>query len=474
MDALTEAMREAATDAPTSVGSGPGSWPEESWRRGRVRRAAVRAGTAAGALVVLALVAGLALAPLGVPRAALPAGDAREGVASYPQRIGHQWWVGDLPAQGVTLAGVAQVLDGDVYRWQPFDAGGTRYEVPGGADLGVWPALADDGTRLGFLTAEPGSHYRILDLARGSRTDYASVGTTNLRTGPAGFVGGRTYGVGQQSPAFFSRSGEWVALGGQRTDGWGGVLVLGPRGAVTQVPTMDQAAGWLDEDHLLGRVVPDGEEAFAAPGVELVVWDRRTGRTSTLGTAVLHPSADGWRHSLAGQWFGTVRGDGTLWLVGTDDREEADGSLTTRPWVEGVGLPALHPVALDGSPAGTPAPVWLDGSTSFQQYWAADDPLRGTDDSVVTVAAGPDAGRRVVVSDGLARVVGTLWARDALDGGPSWTPFGTSTRLLTWWWKELALAVVLLLIWRLWCLRRVRRLPSARGGAARRRSPAGR
>jgi hypothetical protein len=45
-----------------------------------------------------------------------------------------------------------------------------------------------------------------------------------------------------------------------------------------------------------------------------------------------------------------------------------------------------------------------------------------------------------------------LWATEALEGSPTWSPFGTSTGWLTWWWREgvLGLVVVggLLVVWR--------------------------
>lgn len=59
-------------------------------------------------------------------------------------------------------------------------------------------------------------------------------------------------------------------------------------------------------------------------------------------------------------------------------------------------------------------------------------------------------------------VVGVTWgnvrAQDALDGGPSWSPFGTAAWWWTWWWKEILLGVAALAAWRWWWRRRRHRV----------------
>jgi hypothetical protein len=51
-------------------------------------------------------------------------------------------------------------------------------------------------------------------------------------------------------------------------------------------------------------------------------------------------------------------------------------------------------------------------------------------------------------------VANVLWAQDAIDGSPSWSPFGTATFQPFWWWREIALVALALGTARWWLARR--------------------
>lgn len=441
MDTLTRALREAADDAPTSLGRSVDAGT--TWHRGRRRLALARAGNGVGLLAVLVVVLGLVLAPFGVPRAAVPAGQARDGVASHPQRIGHQWWVRDLPTSGTPVAGVLGVVDGDDFSWQAITPDGTRYDLPDG-DGSAWPAVSDDGTRVGYLAATPDGSYRVLDLVSGARTDFPEVGTANLgRDGR--FLGGRTYAASDQTPSFFSPGKRRLAISGQRATGWGGPLVLDADGGVTEVQGMDQPAGWLDDDRLLGREFSSAGASPESDEIRLVVWDRRTGTTSPLGTlAVTAPGRGPFVPNA--QFWGRVRGNGTLWLLVT----EREGGIEERMATTGVRLPDLRPVDLRGRPVAGPLLTDLEDAPDRGLDWSRGVPLARGEGALLARADG-DGGPLVVLEPGVD-VAFQVWAQDALDGAPSWTPFGTSTPWLAWWWQEVALAGVAVL--GAWWLRR--------------------
>ncbi|QKE85230.1 PD40 domain-containing protein [Arthrobacter sp. NEB 688] len=453
MDALTETMRRAAEDAPVDLGARGAA--DVTWRRGRRRRLGSRAAAAGTLLALVLVVAGVVLAPTGLPRAALPAAEGRPGgVGSYPQRIGPQWWVRDLPAAGTPVALLVRSGDPGSGGWQAVDASGTRYRLPGvGAEM--WPSLSPDGTRVGFVGAGDRGLYRVLDLRTGGHTDYPDVGS-GVQGRDGLLVSGRRYGVAFQSPGTFSPDGSRVAVPVSTATGASRVLVLGSGGDVSVVTGMDQPAGWLDADRLLGRLVGQTDTVASGPTVDLVVWDRRTGRTTAFGTVRLHEVAAGSEQVPFGQWWGSIRGDGTLWLRGSDDRDGGDGSLSSTWWVEGFALPGLEPVDLGGRPVERPTPVEVPDQMVQGTGWARDRLFGGTDVTGLTVMAGEGSGSRPVVDVGGLDWTTAVWAQDALDGGPTWSPFGTSTSWVAWRWKELALAVLALALWRFGWRRRRR------------------
>ncbi|WP_392545199.1 hypothetical protein [Oryzobacter telluris] len=476
MDTLERALREAADLAPDQLVDEP-TWTERSWRRGRRQRLARRAVTGVGVAAALLVVAGLVLSmTVGVPRAALPAdggdGVRRDGVTSFPQRIGRQWWVRDLPSSPGPLAGLVEVVatEQDSGSWQALTPDGTRYWLPGSGD-GTYPTLSADGTRLGRVV--PGGSYVVTDLLTGDSVGYDQVGDSRLVPGSQDeFVGGRPYGLQMQSPGFFSPSGSSLALlAGTAAADSGSVLVLDDEANVIEVDGMGQAAGWLDDDRLLGRTVAVTDPAVGDREVQLVVWDRRTGRTQPLRTLELPDPGPGLVAQLNGQWWGSLRADGTLWLD-ADVHPGTEAWSTSERWLVGYRPGTGEAVDLAGRVVGSvatePAKVVDDVQEppTYVQSWRGTVPLMGTDGQVERVW---EDGRILVsVQSDALDVTQVVFAQDAIDGTPTWTPFGSTDLLVLWWWKEIALLVLAIAGWRWWLRRgRVRQQAAAATPASR-------
>jgi hypothetical protein len=462
MDTLTRAMRDAADAAPTTLDIGDEQWVESSWRSGRRRRAVrgVAAGAAlaaAAAVVVSLVVSGIG----GMPSASVPADGSshsdRVGVSSYPQRIGHQWWVRDLPDRHAPVAGLLRVSTADTSEWQAVSPTGARYRLPAeGPDVDVFPAVSADGTRVAYFQGGL-DRWLVHDLPTGRRWLFSEVGGPQGGRAADDPRGDPEYRSVGQNPAFFSPDGELLAL--LTSDG--PVVLSTVDGSVVPVTGMGQAGGWLDDDHLLGRVLP-GEES---PGVQadpravqLVVWDRRTGRTSP-GTRLELPDPGAGRVAdPQGQWWGALRADGTLWL---DVVVTPVGGGAQERWLLGYDPTSGSRVDREGRPTsydGPPAPSPDDVEALFGRQWRGTAPLAGTDGGGSIWADG-----RVIVAV-QSDVLDTgpiVFARDAINGSPSWTPFGTTDLLVLWWWKEIALVALVLGAWR-WRVVRHRRRAVAR------------
>jgi hypothetical protein len=465
MDTLTRAMHDAADDAPTTLDAGGEEWVSTSWRSGRRRRAVRGVAAGAGLAAAAALVVSLVVSGVGgMPSASVPADgssrSAREGVTSHPQRIGHQWWVRDLPAAPGPIAGVVQVAtqDADTFSssWQAVTTAGTRFHLPAGLDESTFPAISPDGTRVGFVQNGFPGDYEVRDLTDGTVVRYPHVGhLSDDGSQPS-------YELAAQEPSFFSPSGEALALEAATPDlGWDGVIVLGDDGSVTEVPGMSRAAGWLDDDRVVGRgPLPQGEasDVNSVTGVDLVVWDRRTGRTAPLVRVQLPRPTAQTINTLYGQYWGALRSDRTLWL--TYSVEVPTGSSAQNQRLAGYALPSGTPIGLDGHPLPAPAPVVVTRDetevVSFMRFWHGTAPLAGTDGEVTAVFPAGGPGDPLVVVDPSADVTQVIWAQDAIGGSPRWSPLGTWSFLPLWWWKEIALAALAIAAARWWLVRRRR------------------
>ncbi len=136
-------------------------------------------------------------------------------------------------------------------------------------------------------------------------------------------------------------------------------------------------------------------------------------------------------------------------------------------WLVGYDLPSLRRVGLDGRPAVTSVPPELHEQDVMGQQWHRTTPLSNGREQPpqFTPVGRPDD--HLVVIDPSADVQQVIWAKDAIDGSPSWALFGTSTLSLFWWWKEIALAALAVAALRWWLVRRRRRAESLRAARVR-------
>lgn len=438
MDTLTRRMREAAELAPERLDTEPAGHTVDVWRQGR-RRHHIRAmAHMGGVLGLLAVVAALVLGTAKVlPDALLPAdGGTHTGVTAYPQRLGHQWWVSDLDDRSDPVAAIVQVVDVESGEdeWQALSARGERRRLQGSSSAGeTFPAVSPNGERVAYLQM-PENRWVIRDLRQGTWWTFPKVRMSSAEaTAPP--APGAPYAMAAQSPAVFSPSGDALALLTLE----GPIVIDTTDGSVREVVGMDQAAGWVDDDRLVGRSWgPTPSPVAGDTSVDITVWSRSTARTDVLGPIDL----DGLplQGALDSQRWGTVRADRTLWVATTG--EAAEGRRQA-----GVSLPDLRPVDIAGDPA--PSLVWYDlkaeRTSTGATAWRDTQPVtfvdvpdgRQVQPSLDSVSTAP-----ITVVEPSTDVHRIIWADDALNGSPSFTLFGTSTAWWAWWWKEIALVVL--------------------------------
>ncbi len=332
----------------------------------------------------------------------------------------------------------------------------TTRRVAGGRRLGdpvpparrgrgeMWPAVSADGTRVGYVGAGDRALYRVLDLRTGHRVDFPDVGERQpdeRRSLP-------------QRPAVrrgFPDAGLLLArrCAGGRHGVHGDGCVADARARAQR--TAHRGAGTRPHRRMARR--------RPAPRAQQRGRDRRrpggprgVGPPDGSHRAVRHRHAErgrsGGESGIYGQWGASIRGDGTLWLRGSDDRENPDGSVTSTDWAEGFALPSLDPVDLTGRRVTRPAPVEVENQVVQGAGWAGSRLVGAGDVTGLVVLAGDGTGSHPVVDDAALRWDTAVWAQDALDGGPTWSPFGTSTSWFAWRWKELALAALAVGLWR--------------------------
>jgi hypothetical protein len=174
---------------------------ERAWTAGRRRRLRVRLQAGIGVAAALALLA-LVVPPVtqGVPAAPFARGSGA-AVDGYPERIGRQWWVRDLPDRPGPLAAVLE-RTGD---WYAVRADGHRWRLPEDERGIQVVALSDDGRLLGHLQA-PHGPYVVHDVVSGRRTRFPDV------KGHLGITERSRFQVHAQTPARFSPDGRYLLL----------------------------------------------------------------------------------------------------------------------------------------------------------------------------------------------------------------------------------------------------------------------
>jgi hypothetical protein len=372
--------------------------------RSRQRRRRFVGGAVALGLAALALV--VALPITGRTVGLTPAGDAGRGVSGYPQRIGHQWRLGELPDRPGPIAGLMK----DIQHWYAVAADGHRWRLPG--TYMPEPALAPDGRRIWYRPGfqEP---YVLHDLVTGERTT-----PTQFRA-----VRNGVYYAAQRG--YWSPDGQRLAVHAQRMEMVDGVrkhemavaAVLGPGGAFESLPVRQGSlAGWAGDDALLWRF--DG-------GVngQVTHLDGAVVRTITLRPS---PAKD----ALGGDWV--VSPDGTEVII----RESGPADSYLRRFALADGAQIGDPV---------PLPGW---EPSCRDGWAGSTPsvsLFDRDEDATTAGTGlvqDDRIESIVVIEPRIDSLCFIWAADALAGGPHWSLFGRSTLFVTWWWREVLLVLL--------------------------------
>lgn len=424
---LRTSLEELVADGPPSLM--PYELAQAAWSQGR-RRHRLRQATAATVVLAVLGVGAAAVPFIHQPQRFAPAdGGGSPAVEGYPQRIGHQWWVRDLPAKPGPMALLMQrVVHRDTYDqpagWEAVSESGQRWRIPGiygGND--DYPSLSPDGRRLAHLSGARGP-YVIRDLVSGQVTTFPSVGSA---------VGSSetTYVTQGQAPAFWSPDGQHVVMAGFRDEPpySGRALVLGVDGSVQLAHGRGFPAGWLDAQTVVWLAPETYRGSKPVPvDVEFTDLSGRALRSVTLATP-MRPA------SLHGQWSSSVSPRGAEIQV----IQDSTFSTVIRRFSLADGEPIGRAMSItDIVPAC--ALAWADSTpviSVLEQGIAYPAQLTSTGAKRL-IAIEPRVGSQCVV-----------FAADALSGSRQGMPFGRSMAPWTWWWREILLAVLLTgsLVW---------------------------
>lgn len=429
---LGRALEDLVAQVPPHVV--PAELASNAWAAGRARRRRRLAGSAV--VVVVVVVLGLALPSLAAPLWSLPpAAGARsdQGVDGHPHRIGHQWFIGDLPDKpgpiaGAILLGGDERWDGDPSAWYAFTDRGYRWRLD--ATALHHPAVSRDGRRIGYLAGE-GSPYVIHDLVTGAKTQFTNV---SIQTGATEFT------VPTLGPSFWSPDGTRVAIPAGPSEPTGsapdGVLILGLDGSATFVPgPVASPAGWIGNDALLWFSY-DGSNNASVAVTEL--------DGSVIRTLALRPAAP-----LQGQLL--------LPAVSSPDGSEV---VVLERTADEAGYSFVHRFSLIGGAEHTEPVVVFDLGQACRPLWVGKDPavpVRAPDAGSSTALVADAEARQVVGVDPTLGSQCIVWAADALAGEARINPL----ELFGWWLGPeipavfaLAALAVLIAWWRRWRLRR--------------------
>lgn len=171
MPTLTELMREATELAPAPPRRGDEAITD-TWRRGKRRNIIRYAAPGAAVAAILAFVATLLVSPSGlVTDRTLPADrDAKTPALTYPENVGSQLVITDLPDRPGPMVALTQVSSGESARWRAISPSGRRYYLPfdEGDTMEIYPVMSSDGTRIAYYQRQ-NDRMIVHDLVSGSR-----------------------------------------------------------------------------------------------------------------------------------------------------------------------------------------------------------------------------------------------------------------------------------------------------------------
>lgn len=436
---LHDALHELAEEQPRYAA--PADLARTAWSAGRRRRHWRQAIVVA---VVLALVGVGALAVQAV-RSSLPVAPASGGssqVSGYPERIGPQLWVGDLPSRPGPIALLMQRVEhkegwDDPVGWEAISETGHRWRLPRGREVYEFePTLSPDGTELAYLASMHGP-FVIRNLVTGHVTRFPDV-TSNEE--PIN----RPYFVEGQDTAFWSPDGRHVMMTGGRPDLMGTALILGVDGSIHQVLGQRFPVGWASNDISVWAVYTPKRSGTPPVRLQMMNLQGRVVRTLTLDLRVASDALA--RGDIV------VSPDGSQVMV----LRESNGS----------GSSVTRYSMADGDRLGRPD-TFDDLGGVCPLAWAGHDPVVSVlngDDNIDPVKVTPTGEQRFIE---IAPRLGSsceVWAADALTGTRHGSVWGLSNSWWSWWWKEtllitlaaLALLTAAVLLARRASLRRAR------------------
>lgn len=396
-----------------------------SWSIGRRRRRNRAVAAVAATVVLIGGIGALVATSPFSQRAVPPAANSGSGADGYPERIGHQWSMSGLPDRS---SAISLLLEGDpsasVPSWYAVDANGHRWTVPTAA-TDARAAISADGRQIGYLERDSGP-YVIHNVASGAYLRFPGVGTSAQRPGSA--AGGPRIVLAQGRPAFWSPGGDRVAMAGSRSDGTGTVVVLATDGSTQVLAEPGVLAGWSGGNLAFVVRGPATPPATSRPvNVRLVAPDGSLVRTVSLAET-LHGSPQHWQVSTSpqGRSVALVRTNAfKVTFVGTF-------SLAT-----GKQIGETSEIAKDDVTCPT---AWMGETPVLPTFTNADQP---TD---VPVAVHGKAVNRLLVVDPSVQASCMLFSSDALSGHRVDSLFGLSKSWFSWWWKEIVLGALVVLV----------------------------
>jgi hypothetical protein len=391
-------------------------------RRRRTRRTAFAAAAAFAAVVLAGTAPGL-LGALGMDRDVPFANGSGVAVDGYPQRIGHSWWIRDLPDAPGPVAAVMESDYGlrDDHAWLAIAADGRQWRIPHDLRGGVHPTVSNTGRYLGYLAGEAGP-YVIHDLVTGARTRFEEVGGPTEETTP--------YITFPEQPSHWAPDDSRVLISASTTKKpyRGRSLVLGVDGSSDLIGDYRGfPAGWLDTDRIL-RWEPTEDARYRTTAVTAV--------TMTPEGTVLERQPLALPGRLAQgvhQWSGALSPDRTT-IALTTETVSMDGVVLRFDLDDGALLDRTVVPRMDG----------------FCQYgWAGPDPVvpvvNGIESQQTSLHLANGSRTPVVVTDPVLDA-GCLTLASAAVAGEPHGPLGTWTGWWTWWWREVLLGVVAVVV----------------------------